>query len=321
MGSSLFRMDWKTSKVEYYLEEARKPENQVFFARIASRLLELGRAEEAVSLCNANVGHSPNYLSGLMVLGEGHLALGDYEKAKGMFNAVLKQDPDNLRAFYLLGRAAQNAGEILPAYSYYERLLEADPHCEEASLEAEKLKHEIESKEFTPPSRPAQMVDKPAQLADKVELTVSVPDLEEGEIEFPKEKPKPERARPARKEPGEFMKATEVGVDTPLVGIDLSLVEKAEPVTSSPASVSPRDLEPPSAPPAEPEPPPAPAASPALPKPLFETASIAEIYAKQGLFELALRVYQKLLNANPDETLYKNKIAELEQKIREQRAQ
>ncbi|MCI0597111.1 MAG: tetratricopeptide repeat protein [candidate division Zixibacteria bacterium] len=319
MGSSLFTMDWKTSKVDYYLEEAKKPENQVFFARIASRLLELGRAEEAAALCNENISRSPNYLSGLMVLGESYLALGNYEKAKEMFNAALKQDPDNLRALYLLGRTAQSSGEILLAYSYYDRLLEADPYCEEASQEAEKLKHEIESKEFTPPPRP-QTAEKPAQLADKVELTVSVPDLEEGEIEFPKEKSKPERARPARKEPGEFMKATEVGVDTPLVGVDLSLVEKAEPVTSSPASVSPRDLEPPPAPPAEPEPPPAPAASPALPKPLFETASIAEIYAKQGLFELALRVYQKLLNANPDEALYKNKIAELEQKIKEQHA-
>jgi tetratricopeptide (TPR) repeat protein len=117
------------------------------------------------------------------------------------------------------------------------------------------------------------------------------------------------------------MKATEVGVDTPLVGVDISLAEKAvEPVASSPASVSPRDLEPKPAPAPEPEPPPAPAAPPAAPKPLFETASIAEIYAKQGLFELALRVYQKLLNANPDEALYKSKIAELEQKIKEQRA-
>lgn len=324
MGSSLFAMDWKTSKVDYYLEEARKPENQVFFARIASRILELGRPEEALALCSQNIGGYPNYLSGLMVLGESCLALENYEKAKGMFNAVLKQDPDNLRALYLLGRAAQSAGEILLAYSYYERLLEADPYCEEASQEAEKLKHEIESKEFTPPPRPVQPVDRPVQIADKVELTVSVPDLEEGEIEFPKEKPKVERARPARKDADEFMHAKEVGVETPLVGIDLSLAEKAaEPVASSPASVSPRDLEP--APPRQEVasvPSPAPSSpAPAAPKPLFETASIAEIYAKQGLFELALRVYQKLLNANPDEALYKSKIAELEQKIKEQRAE
>ncbi|HLG94579.1 MAG TPA: tetratricopeptide repeat protein, partial [candidate division Zixibacteria bacterium] len=136
-------MDWKTGKIEYYLEEAKKPENRIFFARIASRLLELGRPEEAVSLCNENVGRFPNYLSGSMVLGESYLALGNYEKAKEMFNAVLKQDSDNLRALYLLGRAAQSTGEILLAYSYYERLLEADPYCEEASFEVEKLKHEI----------------------------------------------------------------------------------------------------------------------------------------------------------------------------------
>jgi tetratricopeptide (TPR) repeat protein len=311
LGSSLFAMDWKANKVEYYLQEAKKPENKWFFARIASRLLELGRPEEAAALCSENISRSPNYLSGLLVLGESYLTLGDYEKAKEMLNAALKQDPDNLRALYLLGRAAQNAGEVLLAYSYYERLLEADPYCEEASLEAEKLKQEVESKEFTPPPRPVQ-------LADKVELTVSLSEFEEGTMEFPKEKAKAERARPARKEPGEFMKATEVGVDTPMVGIDLSLVEKThEPITSSPASVSPRELEPASTP--APEPPPA--APPAAPKPLFETASIAEIYAKQGLFELALRVYQKLLNANPDEALYKSKISELEQKIREQRAE
>lgn len=321
MGSSLFRMDWKTSKVDYYLSEAKKPENGAFFARIASRLLELGRAEEAAALCSENISRFPNYISGLLVLGESYLALGNYEKARELLNTALKQDPDNLRALYLLGKTAQGAGEILLAYSYYERLLEADPYCEEASLEAEKLKHEIESREFAPPTRPAQVMERPPQIADKVELTVAVPDLEEGELEFPKEKPKAERARPARKEPGEFMKATEVGVDTPLVGVDISLAEKpAEPVASSPASVSPRDLEPKPAPAPEPEIPPVSAPPPAAPKPLFETASIAEIYAKQGLFELALRVYQKLLNANPDEALYKSKIAELEQKIKEQRA-
>jgi len=315
-------MDWKTSKVEYYLEEARKPENQVFFARIASRLLELGRAEEAAALCNENIDRSPTYLSGLMVLGESYLTLGNYEKAKEMFNAVLKQDPDNLRALYLLGSTAQSAGEILLAYSYYERLLEADPYCEEASQEAEKLKHEIESKEFTPPPRAVQAADRPPQIADKVELTVSLSQLEEGTMEFPKEKPRTERARPARKDADDFMHAKEVGVDTPLVGIDLSLVEKAEPVISSPTTVSPRDLEPaPSRQEETPTPSPVPPSpTPAAPKPLFETASIAEIYAKQGLFELALRVYQKLLNANPDEALYKNKITELEQKIKEQRA-
>lgn len=321
MGSSLFTMDWKASKVDYYLAEAKKPENRAVFARIASRLLELGRAEEAVALCSENMARFPNYLSGMMILGESYLEMGNYEKAKEMFNTALKQDPDNLRALYLLGKTAQNAGEILLAYSYYERLLEADPYCEEASLEAEKLKHEIESKEFTPVMRPAPAAEKSPQIADKVELTVSLSELEEGTMEFPKEKAKSERARPARKDADEFMHAKEVGVDTPLVGIDLSLAEKAaEPVASSPASVSPRDLEPAPAPRPEPEPPPATAAPPSAPKPLFETASIAEIYAKQGLFELALRVYQKLLNANPDETLYKNKIAELEQKIKEQRA-
>ena len=323
MGSSLFSMDWKTNKVDYYLAEAKKPENRPFFARIASRLLELGRPEEAASLCSEGVNRAPNYLSGLMVLGESYLELGNFEKAKEMFNAVLKQDPDHLRALYFLGRTAQSAGEILLAYSYYERLLEADPYCEEASLEAEKLKHEIESKEFAPPARPAAVVEKPAPAAEKVELTVAVPDLEEGEIEFPKEKPKVERARAARKDADEFMHAKEVGVDTPLVGVDISLAEKvAEPVASAPASVAPRDLEPPPAPAPEPEVPPTPVPStpqPAAPKPLFETASIAEIYAKQGLYELALRVYQKLLNANPDEALYKTKIAELEQKIKEGR--
>lgn len=309
-------MDWKTSKADYYLEAAKKPENRIFFARIASRLLELGRPEEAAALCSENIGRRADYLSGLVVLGESYLALGDYEKTKEVLNTALKQDPDNLRALYFLGRTAQSEGEILLAHSFYERVLEADPYCEEASLEAEKLKREIESREFTPPPRPVQ-------LADKVELTVAVTELEEGMMEFPKEKPKAERARPARKEPGEFMKATEVGVDTPLVGIDLGLVDKgSEPVASSPASVSPRELEP--APPAvseAPAPPPVVPSPPPASKPLFETASIAEIYAKQGLFELALRVYQKLLNANPGEALYKNKISELEQKIREQRAE
>lgn len=303
-------MDWKNNKVEYYLEESKKPENQVFFARIASRLLELGRPKEAAGLCEENAGKYANYLSGLMVLGESYLALKDYEKAKEILNLALKLDPDNLRGLYLLGRTAKASGEIILALSFFERVLEADPYCEEAASESEKLRREIESREFPVPAYAAK--------TDKVRIPAGIQvEAKKASQPVSHEPEAEERMRPAHKEVGgEFMVIKEVGVDTPLVGIDARQAEKISEPVGHTSSMSPHELEPPPSP----APPAPPASSPATggSKPLFETASIAEIYAKQGLFELALRVYQKLLNANPEEALYKNKIAELEQKIKEQ---
>lgn len=271
----------------------------MFFARIAGRLLELGRPDEAALLCERNIGRNPNYLSGLVVLGQSYLAQGENEKSREVLNLALKQDPDNLKALYLLGQAAQGSGEILLALSYYERVLEVDPYCEEAGAEAEKLRGELESREFVlmPAPKEPEKAAVSAPAAARVE-SGSLPQREVKEVE---------KVPPAFQSDvtGEFMAVKEVGVETHLVGMESEKTDKlAEPMTAG-SSTTHRELETP---------------PPAVSKPLFETASIAEIYTKQGLFELALRVYRKLLNSNPDETLYKTKIAELEQKIQEQKS-
>jgi len=291
-------MDWKTDKVDYYLEQAGRPENQMFFARIADRLLELGKPGEAAALCEQNIGRVPCYLSGLIILGQSYLALKEYGKAREALNLVLKQDPDNLKALYLLGQVAENSGDTLLAFSFYERVLEADPYCQEAGSEAEKLRKELESKDFVPAAAPQRIEKVPASV-----VISSLPVEEHQPAQ--QEHHKPEKIKSAWKDTSdEFMVAKEVSVDTHLVGMEPAKVEKPPEPMISASSTSSKDLETP-----------VPAA---VPKPLFETASIAEIYAKQGLFELALRVYRKLLNTNPEEGLYKNRIKELEKKVLEQ---
>jgi hypothetical protein len=69
--------------------------------------------------------------------------------------------------------------------------------------------------------------------------------------------------------------------------------------------------------PAQPPPPPAPVApiapQPPPPRPAadIETATMAEIYASQGHFDQALAVYRKLVERNPGETQYGDRIEEL----------
>lgn len=52
-----------------------------------------------------------------------------------------------------------------------------------------------------------------------------------------------------------------------------------------------------------------------LKKELFETATFADICLKQGKFEKARQIYKKLLNDDPENTLYKEKLKIIESKI------
>jgi hypothetical protein len=50
----------------------------------------------------------------------------------------------------------------------------------------------------------------------------------------------------------------------------------------------------------------------------FTTATLAEIFIKQGLLGKGLKIYQKLSRFEPDNPAYKNKIAELTQRIKKE---
>jgi hypothetical protein len=47
----------------------------------------------------------------------------------------------------------------------------------------------------------------------------------------------------------------------------------------------------------------------------FDTATLAEIFVEQGHLGKGLKIYQKLSRFEPDNSLYKNKIAELVERI------
>jgi hypothetical protein len=52
----------------------------------------------------------------------------------------------------------------------------------------------------------------------------------------------------------------------------------------------------------------------------FDTATLAEIFIKQGHLGKGLKIYQKLSRFEPDNSLYKNKIAELTDRIQQEGA-
>ena len=52
----------------------------------------------------------------------------------------------------------------------------------------------------------------------------------------------------------------------------------------------------------------------------FDTATLAEIFIKQGHLGKGLKIYQKLSRFEPDNSLYKNKIAELIDRIQREGA-
>ena len=52
-------------------------------------------------------------------------------------------------------------------------------------------------------------------------------------------------------------------------------------------------------------------------KPRIVTPTLGEIYAAQGQYEKAIKVFQELLEQNPQEIKYQQKIDEMQQKLKE----
>ncbi len=146
----------------------------------ASILRELDRVQEARSLCETFLEHSPNSSLVWFAMGMNHMELDDEDQAIECFSAAYKLDPTDFRAFAniaaaLIGanrleegeRAALEALEINPddgmtlcnlgliyekherfdeAINLYQKSCEVDPRYTRAKYEVQRLSKHLETK-------------------------------------------------------------------------------------------------------------------------------------------------------------------------------
>ncbi|HEY0514403.1 MAG TPA: tetratricopeptide repeat protein [Thermoanaerobaculia bacterium] len=109
------------------------PSSRVFL-QLAEEYRHQGRVKEALSVLDRGLREHPGYLSALVAKGRCHLELGEPEPARTVLERVVKQDATQMVANKLLVRAYLDTGEPEKArerLDLYSLLNDSDPEIEE----------------------------------------------------------------------------------------------------------------------------------------------------------------------------------------------
>ena len=119
----------------------------------AERLVEDGRLEEAIALCEERKRRPGRGVGDHIVLGRAYLADGQLGRARAEFKEALDLDRENVVALKALGGILAHEGNHAEAASYYQAVCRVDP----GDLESQTALHQITSGEF-PEIRPADLI-------------------------------------------------------------------------------------------------------------------------------------------------------------------
>ena len=119
----------------------------------AERLVEDGRLEEAIALCETRKRRPGRGVGDHIVLGRAYLADGQIGAARAEFQSALDLDRENVVALKALGGILSHEGSHAEAASYYQAVCRVDP----GDLESQTALHQITSGEY-PEIRPADVI-------------------------------------------------------------------------------------------------------------------------------------------------------------------
>jgi tetratricopeptide (TPR) repeat protein len=278
------------------------------FVQLAEEYRKAGMLEQAIDCCEKGLKKHPQYPSARVLLGRALLEAGSFDRASAEFETVLKQVPDNILAHKFLGETYHRLGRLDEALKKYRVASTLAPEDTELGERIQEVQAELAGAPPAPasaPPGPAPPVSPPPVAAvPESESTarmiylppiplveVDEPMVLEGRDYVPPPKAPPAPAAPlgarATPPPPSF---TEFEPEALLEPTIVDRVPIAPPAPKAP---------PPPRPPA-----PAPVAE-------IETPTMAEIYANQGHFDQALAVYRKIIERQPNETQYRERVEEL----------
>jgi len=143
------------------LEEivVRDPASALYLP-LAERLLERGRTEEAIRLCEERRTRPGSGVGDRIVLGRAYLADGRLGEAHAEFEAALELDRENVVALKALAGILSHRGRHEDAAGFYRAVCRVDP----GDLESQTALHQITSGEY-PEARPPDVIVGQGELA------------------------------------------------------------------------------------------------------------------------------------------------------------
>ena len=302
--------------IKKFEEALAKEPGSYCFAPLAEIYRRLGLLDEAIQVAKKGCELHPDYVGGFMALGRAYFDKGMKEESRGALEKVVAFTPDNLLARRLLGQIYVENGDSASAEEALGYVLMQNPADNECLMLLDSLKASSPDAAAgltaPPPSSGYTVID---AAADDEEIIEDAEILEEFDDE------------PSIEEDF-FGAGTDAGVPEPdapppaaPAGDDDFLFTPPDEAFSEPGAALPEDLPAAEAafiPPVpgeaftEPEEDIAPEES----DPLI-TATMAELYVSQGFLKRALTIYRELLEADPDNEEWKNRLYDLKTAIDE----
>ena len=343
----MFNEDAKIRQEIRRLQKAMK-KSPLLFARLGECYLRLGDWEQAEKVLTSGVEKHPNYTTGLLVLGEGYLYAGFYRDAEECAKKGLEKHPNHLGILRLMEKVKKKTEEEKDLEQVRTHICTLDPLLtsreEEAIADrwedsvAEPIAAEPGGKAVEKPS-----LEIPAEGSAKVEVKALLTEadrLTEKEDRAAQESVvEAEQAEQEAKDLTSVKRSEEQTTSKDPFGLDESPVEEDSRVEESietpaedhtegeetsapteedlkPAAQAVADLEtleepseeegPKTAEPEEEE--------PARPKKKIATKTLGELYATQKKYDEAIEIYEKLIENDPTNKAYKERLEELKER-------
>lgn len=304
--------------IEKLTEKLAKDPSSKLFVPLAEEYRKSGMFDEAIQVLMDGLKANPNYMTARVSLGKMLLEKGNVSEAQAEFEKVVQAIPDNLFAHKKLSEIYQSEGNRENLLKEYKIILSLSPKDEEIIKAIEELEstpvlapaeatgqkpelpeHGIKPKTPQEGEEETMMVEEETQ--DVCAITPEELPAKELEVDKVQEWPgeeleeisgfkagSPEEKKDVVYElPEEAISPEELGIDIP---------SKMTPVAEKPITEEMEKME---------------ASIKESQKEELATETMAEIYIKQGLYEKADEIYQQILSSEPENTIIRQKRAEL----------
>ena len=125
--------------IRRYEERLAKDPAGLAFAPLADAYRKVGRAREAIRLCQQGLVRFPQYTTARLILARAYLDEGNGEEALGELVRILEASPKDTQAHRLAADIHRKAGRWNEAREHLERVVKLEPSDREARLTLEAL--------------------------------------------------------------------------------------------------------------------------------------------------------------------------------------
>lgn len=272
-----------TEQIQYLEKKLQDNPESILFARLADSYLKAERIDDALRVCEEGVRKHPHYVTGHLILGKCYLAKRLYDQAEREFKRVLLFDPKHLSAHKHIGDLMKKIGWENTYEMSYRRIAKIDPLNEDVRAVLREIEREKKKpEEHIPSEQRMKEISRPEKPQVKEEVEQK-PTEEEKKFSYILDDIFKD----------EVIDETKTPIPGPERSEEIPIERPKEEIPQRPSS----GREP------------------------IVTPTLGEIYAAQGHFDKAIRVYEMLMSKNPDNETYRQRIEELRRKLEEARGE